>query len=121
MSPPLARCANCSEPLGGRYCVHCGEKRLEPSDHTLRRFLQDLLEVLTLRSLLTRPGRLTHVQVSTMIAYLFHAVRADFAAESFRLTVAKARALGIALELSLQAYCLGLFASPSGPSEIRAA
>jgi hypothetical protein len=63
-----ARCANCSEPLGGRYCARCGEKRMAPADHTLRRFLEHLFEAfthadgkifLTLRCLLTRPGRLT--------------------------------------------------------------
>jgi len=68
MSQSTLRCANCREPLGGRYCARCGEKRLEPSDHTLRHFLGHLFEafthadgkvVLTLRSLLTRPGRLT--------------------------------------------------------------
>ena len=68
MSQPAARCATCNEPLGGKYCARCGEKRLEPTDHTLRRFLEHLLEafthadgkfLLTLRSLLARPGRLT--------------------------------------------------------------
>lgn len=68
MSPSTVRCTNCSEPLGGKYCARCGEKCLEPADHTFRRFLEHLLEafthadgkfVLTLRNLLIRPGRLT--------------------------------------------------------------
>ena len=54
--------------MGVKYCAYCGEKRLGPEDHTLRRFLEHLLEAftnadgkafLTLRFLLTRPGRLT--------------------------------------------------------------
>lgn len=63
-----ARCANCAEPLAGKFCSRCGEKRVGPADHTLRRFLEHLFAAfthadgkvfLTLRSLLTRPGRLT--------------------------------------------------------------
>lgn len=63
-----ARCANCTRPLAGPYCSHCGEKRLSPADHTLRWFAGHLFETftqvdgkifLTLRTLLTRPGRLT--------------------------------------------------------------
>ena len=54
--------------MSDRFCAHCGEKRVEPGDHTLRRFAEHLLEAfthadgkffLTLRLLLTRPGRLT--------------------------------------------------------------
>lgn len=61
-------CANCAEPLVGRFCARCGEQRVGPADHTLRRFLEHLFEAfthadgkvfLTVRSLLTRPGRLT--------------------------------------------------------------
>ncbi|WP_425106184.1 DUF3667 domain-containing protein [Ancylobacter sp.] len=68
MTEPAARCANCHEPLGGRFCARCGEKLVGPADHTLRRFLEHLFEAfthadgkvfLTLRCLLTRPGRLT--------------------------------------------------------------
>lgn len=62
------RCANCAQPLAGRYCARCGERVVGPADHTVRRFLEHLLEAfthadgkvfLTLRSLLSRPGRLT--------------------------------------------------------------
>jgi len=54
--------------MSDRFCPHCGEKRVEPGDHTLRRAAEHLLEAfthadgkffLTLRLLLTRPGRLT--------------------------------------------------------------
>jgi hypothetical protein len=54
--------------MGVRYCPHCGEKRVGRDDHTLRRFTEHLFEAftnadgkifLTLRFLLTRPGRLT--------------------------------------------------------------
>ncbi len=68
MSEPPARCATCNQPLSGSYCAHCGEKRLAPADHTLRRFLGQILVAftnadgkvfLTLRCLLARPGQLT--------------------------------------------------------------
>jgi hypothetical protein len=61
-------CATCSEPLAGRYCARCGEKRVSPGEHTVRHFLEQLVAgltnadgkiFLTLRLLLTRPGRLT--------------------------------------------------------------
>ncbi len=54
--------------MGVRYCAHCGEKRVGPEDHTLRRFIEHIFEAftnadgkvfLTMRSLLSRPGRLT--------------------------------------------------------------
>jgi hypothetical protein len=68
MTESTVRCANCSEPLAGKYCSRCGEKRMGPADHTLRRYIEHLFEAftnadgkvfLTLRSLLTHPGRLT--------------------------------------------------------------
>ena len=61
-------CATCGEPLTGRYCVRCGEKRVSPGEHTVRHFLEQLTAgltnadgkiFLTLRLLVTRPGRLT--------------------------------------------------------------
>lgn len=54
--------------MGGKYCAHCGEKRVGPEDHTLRRFLEHMVEAfthadgkifLTLRCLLLQPGRVT--------------------------------------------------------------
>lgn len=65
---PTPPCATCGRPLTGPYCARCGEKRFRAADYTLRHFLGHLLEALThvdgkifltLRSLLTRPGRLT--------------------------------------------------------------
>ncbi|MFI5337080.1 MAG: DUF3667 domain-containing protein [Opitutales bacterium] len=61
-------CATCNQPLGGKYCAHCGEKRVEPGDHTLIGFCRHVFVAfahadgkifLTLRYLLLRPGRLT--------------------------------------------------------------
>ncbi len=63
-----ARCVNCAEPLAGKFCTRCGEKCIGPADHTSGRFLEHLFAAfthtdgkifLTLRLLLTRPGRLT--------------------------------------------------------------
>ena len=68
MSKPAARCVTCAQPMTGKFCAHCGEQRVEPADHTLKRFFEHLLAAftkadgkvfLTLRNLLTRPGRLT--------------------------------------------------------------
>ncbi|MDP1579863.1 MAG: DUF3667 domain-containing protein [Candidatus Didemnitutus sp.] len=68
MPQPARRCANCAEPQIAQFCAHCGEKRLAPADHTLRRFFEHLFEAFThadgkiflsVRCLLTRPGRLT--------------------------------------------------------------
>jgi hypothetical protein len=68
MSEPYPSCASCGQPAGGKFCAHCGEKRVEAADHTLRRFLEHMLEAfthadgkvfLTLRLLLAQPGRLT--------------------------------------------------------------
>jgi len=68
MSELAARCAACSKPLQGEYCSHCGEKRLDATDLTLRRLVEQVFSAfthadgkswLTLRTLLARPGRLT--------------------------------------------------------------
>lgn len=68
MPEPATQCATCRSPLTGRFCARCGEKRIEPGDHTLRRVTEHLFEAfthadgkvfLTLRLLLTRPGQLT--------------------------------------------------------------
>ena len=68
MAEVPVRCATCSQPLTGRYCARCGEKRLAPADHTLQRLLVHTLAAitnadgkvfLTLRLLLTQPGQLT--------------------------------------------------------------
>lgn len=68
MSEQPALCVTCGEPRPGRFCAHCGEKRVGPDDHKLRHLLGHLIETfthadgkvfLTLRSLLTSPGQLT--------------------------------------------------------------
>lgn len=68
MDESASRCVACHQPLGGKYCSHCGEKQLEPDDLTLRNFCRHTLEaftqvdgkvLLTLRHLLLRPGQLT--------------------------------------------------------------
>jgi hypothetical protein len=62
-------CASCREPLTGRYCAACGEKRLDPGELTVRHFVAHTVvdEVVhldgkvwrTLRSLMFRPGFLS--------------------------------------------------------------
>jgi uncharacterized protein DUF3667 len=64
-----AACANCQQPLTGRYCARCGEKALAPESLTVRHFvvhtLADELVHLdgkfwsTLRNLIARPGFLS--------------------------------------------------------------
>jgi hypothetical protein len=68
MSKPSLDCVSCGQPMPGKFCAHCGEKRVGPDDHTLLRMLGHLFEAfthadgkvfLTLRTLVTHPGRLT--------------------------------------------------------------
>ncbi len=68
MSKPAPECVSCGQPMPGKFCAHCGEKRVDPGDHTLLRMVGHMFEAfthadgkvfLTLRSLVTRPGRLT--------------------------------------------------------------
>ena len=68
MSDNPKSCVTCGHPMGTRFCAHCGEKRVGPDDHTLRRFFEHLFVAftnadgkvfLTLRYLLLHPGRLT--------------------------------------------------------------
>lgn len=44
---PTVRCVSCDAPLHGRYCAACGERRLDPDDHRLRRFLEHAVESVT--------------------------------------------------------------------------
>jgi hypothetical protein len=64
----VARCVSCGAPGMRRFCAECGEKRVEPGDHTLRHVLGELADQLlsldgratrTLKALVTRPGFLT--------------------------------------------------------------
>ncbi len=68
MSENPKACVSCGEPMGAKFCAHCGEKRLGTDDHTLRRLFEHMFAAftnvdgkvfLTLRYLLTQPGRLT--------------------------------------------------------------
>jgi len=62
-------CANCGQPLAGRYCSACGEKALDAETRTVRHFVTESLfdEIthldsrfwVTLRLLLFKPGVLT--------------------------------------------------------------
>jgi hypothetical protein len=40
-----AACPECGEPIAGRFCTRCGEKRFEVSDYSLRHFLAEALNV----------------------------------------------------------------------------
>lgn len=61
-------CASCGNSFSGRFCNHCGEKRVEKSDLTIVHFLTNIWRAITftdtkfLKSfwfLLVRPGQLT--------------------------------------------------------------
>ncbi|MEW9571794.1 DUF3667 domain-containing protein [Rhodanobacter sp. Si-c] len=63
-----AVCANCGAPMGGEYCMQCGERRLHPDEHTLRHVAGEWFEAFShgegrllnsLRTLLFKPGELT--------------------------------------------------------------
>jgi hypothetical protein len=64
---PAATCPSCGSSRFGRFCADCGERRAEPADLTLRRFLAEAVEALTnadsrlwrsFRALLFQPGLL---------------------------------------------------------------
>src|SRR5258708_36071556 len=61
-------CVTCGQPAIHDYCSHCGEKRRETHDFSLRHILGQAAEaffhadskiLLSLRTLMLRPGRLT--------------------------------------------------------------
>jgi hypothetical protein len=61
-------CVTCGEPRTGTYCSHCGEKRTSSEDRTIRHIVGNVIEsatnangkaLLTFRTLLRHPGRLT--------------------------------------------------------------
>lgn len=67
-APAPVPCPNCAQPLLGAFCHACGNERAGHHDHSLKHFLHyafheifhvDGKIVLTLRSLVTRPGFLT--------------------------------------------------------------
>jgi hypothetical protein len=68
MPEPTVPCPTCGKPLSGRFCAHCGEKRVSPEDHGLKRSFEQMFAAFThadgkifrtLRTLLAQPGRLT--------------------------------------------------------------
>jgi hypothetical protein len=63
-----AACPDCGEPIEGRFCALCGEKRVEERDYSLSHFLGEALNVIadlespltrSFFALLFRPGLLT--------------------------------------------------------------
>lgn len=65
---PDWRCATCGKQASGNFCSHCGEKRRQDHDFSLSHVLSEALEAffhvdskvfLTLKSLVTKPGKLT--------------------------------------------------------------
>jgi hypothetical protein len=67
---PLATdaCPSCGEPLAGRFCARCGERRLGADRYSLRHFAAEAVEAVanvdgrlarTLRTLFLQPGELT--------------------------------------------------------------
>src|SRR5687767_14519302 len=36
MIPHHAHCLNCNTPMQGKYCYACGQKQIEPHEHTLK-------------------------------------------------------------------------------------
>lgn len=70
--PPEFACPSCGTESVGRYCRHCGERRLGPDDRSLRHILDSIADLLThfdskgyrsLRFLVTRPGFLSVEQL----------------------------------------------------------
>jgi hypothetical protein len=68
MNNNSTRCLACDEPRPGLYCAHCGEKRIGTEDRSIRHIVKDAIEsatnangkaLLTVRTLLRQPGRLT--------------------------------------------------------------
>jgi hypothetical protein len=61
-------CVTCGQEAHGNFCVHCGEKRRNDHDFSLRHVLEEAAEAffhvdskifLTLKTLVTKPGKLT--------------------------------------------------------------
>ncbi|TPG47672.1 DUF3667 domain-containing protein [Rhodanobacter glycinis] len=65
---PLPVCVNCGAPLAGAFCAQCGERRLQPGEHTLGHIVAEWFEAFShgegrllasLRMLMSKPGELT--------------------------------------------------------------
>lgn len=73
-------CRNCNRPLSGRFCAHCGQRRIDSRDRTIRALLQRLVGEITnldgqlwssVRVLLFRPGALSLAYVEgRRVSYL---------------------------------------------------
>lgn len=68
MSQPSQPCPSCDEIRTGTYCANCGEKRVSREDRKMRQIIAHGIKMatnangtvfLTLRTLFSRPGRLT--------------------------------------------------------------
>jgi hypothetical protein len=69
IDPPIEACANCAALLMGVHCHECGQKKINPNELALKRFVRravgDITDVesskifKTLRAMFTRPGLLT--------------------------------------------------------------
>lgn len=76
-------CANCSAPLGGRFCARCGQEdrafdlpfRDVVGAFAMEAFDWDSRAARTLRALLARPGRLTRQWIAGRRVHYLHPVR----------------------------------------------
>jgi hypothetical protein len=67
-APEVVLCASCDQPLRGRFCSNCGDKKLDKHDRSIAHLFEELVHSLThadskflrsLRYLFTKPGFLT--------------------------------------------------------------
>lgn len=73
-------CRNCKRPLAGRFCAHCGQRRVDSRDRTIQALLQRLVGEITnldgklwssVRVLLFKPGELSLAYVEgRRVSYL---------------------------------------------------
>jgi Protein of unknown function (DUF3667) len=67
-APPIETCPNCSTSLLGGHCHECGQKKIEPNEYSLRRFIGRAINdftdlesnkvLRTLSAMIVRPGLL---------------------------------------------------------------
>lgn len=76
-------CLNCGAALHGRFCHYCGQENIEPKDsfwHLVTHFIYDIIHFdgkffSTLKSLLFRPGFLSHEYLRGRRADYLHPIR----------------------------------------------
>lgn len=76
-------CLNCGAALHGRFCHYCGQENIEPKDsfwHLVTHFVYDIIHFdgkffSTLKSLLFRPGFLSHEYLRGRRADYLHPIR----------------------------------------------